>query len=533
MKLAHNIFFLFFSFTLLAQTDAQEEYATLDNSPITEIKSSQIGKNGFQFETLETGINSQYADYGIGFYREKFLSFSARKIGALAKKDPATEEPYTKLYCSDITYEYDLNRPNLFSHILNRNENLGTLSFSKDGTKVYYTASSDEDTQKFQLYSADMDPEREGQFINIKLVSFNNPQYSYENPHLSLDGKSLFFSSNMPEALGGYDIFQVAVNEDGSFDKVERVEGSVNTVLDEKFPQTSLDGNYLYFSSTGHDNIGGYDIFRSRKAALGYVATRNLGNTINTTSDEIAYIPATKTVGYMTSDRSGGEGSYDIYKLTEYVVDQTASGIITDLETKIPLEKVTVVLVDAQGTEVATLQTKEDGKYSFPVDAFLAYSILVYKDGFEEGDISLDTDTNLIPDFKNNLSLKAVPAAIIDTGDKSYIKIDNIQFDYDSATIKTISTITLNTVFETLQQNPDIKVAINAHSDQRGRDAYNLKLSDKRAASTKKYLIDKGIAKDRLISKGYGETQLINVCDPCTAQQYEENRRVEFIIIKE
>lgn len=534
MKLAYNIALLLFSMTLFAQIEQDAEYAILDASEVKNSKTAhQIGNNGFQFAAFETGINSQYADYGIGFYREKFLSFSARKVGALAKKDPATSEPYTKLYCSEISYEYDLNRPNLFSHILNKNENLGTLSFSKDGMKLFYTASSDDDTQRFQLYSAAMDPNREGHFINMKPVPFNNPDYSFENPHLSRDGKTLFFASNMPEAIGGFDIFKVAVNEDGTYGKVERVEGAVNTVLDEKFPQTSLDGKYLYFSSKGHSNLGGYDIFKSRKADLGYIATRNLGNTINTTADEIAYIPATKTVGYMTSDRKDGKGSYDIYKLTEFMVDQTARGRVIDLETGIPLEKATVVLLDAQGTEVGTLQTKEDGLYHFPIDAFLEYTIIAYKDGFENGSVNLTTNTNLVEVFKNDVTLKAEAAEIVATEEKTFIKIDNIQFDYNSAGIKPVSTITLNTVFQTLQENPEIKVAINAHSDQRGRDSYNLKLSDKRAASTLQYLTNKGISKDRLISKGYGETQPIHVCDPCNAEQYEENRRVEFVIIPE
>ncbi|WP_161555194.1 OmpA family protein [Dokdonia sinensis] len=531
MKLVHTITLLLFSITLIAQIENDAEYAVLEDSDKAQISSSQIGDNGFKFETFKTGINSEYADYGIGFYREKFLSFSARKIGALAKKDPATSEPFTKLYCSEISYEYDLNRPNLFSHILNKNENLGTVSFSADGKKLFYTASSDNDTQRFQLYSADMNPEREGQFINIELVPFNNPDYSFENPHLSRDGKTLFFASNLPEALGGFDIFQVSIKEDGSYGDVERVEGAVNTVLDEKFPQTSLDGKYLYFSSKGHSNLGGYDIFRSRKADLGYVATRNLGNTINTSADEIAYIPATKTVGYMTSNRKGGKGSYDIYKLTEFMVDQTASGVVLDLETGIPLEKATVVLLDAQGTEVATLQTAPNGTYRFPVDAFLEYTIIAYKDGFENGSLDLKTDTNLVSVFENNLTLKAAAAEIIKTDEKSYIKIDNIQFDYNSSDIKPVSTVTLNTVFQTLKANPDIKVAINAHSDQRGKDSYNLQLSEKRAASVLQYLTDKGISKSRLISKGYGETQPINICDPCNLEQYEENRRVEFVII--
>lgn len=507
------------------------EFAMITSEDDQNSNGDSIGHNGFKFETFQTGINSKYADYGIGFYREKFLSFSSRKIGAIVKKDPITNEPYTKLYCSEISYEYDLNRPNLFSHILNKNDNLGTLSFSEDGMKLFFTKSKKEDSQSFQLYSADMNPAREGEFINMKPVPFNNANYSFENPHLSRDGKTLFFASNMPEAIGGFDIFKVAVLQDGTFGPIERIEGSVNTVLDEKFPQTSLDGNYLYYSSKGHQTIGGFDVFRSRKAKFGYVATRNLGNTINTPQDEIAYIPATKTVGYISSNREGGRGSYDIYKITEFVVDQSVSGLVKDLDTGIPLEKATVVLIDAEGIEVETVQTDANGVYTFPIDSFLDYTLLAYKDGFERGATSFSTNTNLTEVFDTEVTLKAEAAEIVETEEKSYIKIKNIQFDYNSAVIKPTSTITLNTVLETLKQNPEIKVAINAHSDQRGKAGYNLRLSEKRAASAMNYLINKGIAKDRLIAKGYGETQPLFDCKKCTNKQNEANRRIEFVII--
>ena len=133
--------------------------------------------------------------------------------------------------------------------------------------------------------------------------------------------------------------------------------------------------------------------------------------------------------------------------------------------------------------------------------------------------------------FDTEVTLKAEAAEIVETEEKSYIKINNIQFDYNSAVIKPTSTITLNTVLETLKQNPDIKVAINAHSDQTGKAGYNLRLSEKRAASAMTYLTNKGIAADRLISKGYGETQPLFDCKKCTNKQNEANRRIEFVII--
>jgi len=114
------------------------DIAELDEKPETN-SDSYIAENGFQFSTYTTGINTKYADYSIGFYKDKFISYSARKIGGLAKKDPKTGEPYTKLYCSDITNSYELSKPQLFANILNRNKNLGTISFTNNGKTIYYT----------------------------------------------------------------------------------------------------------------------------------------------------------------------------------------------------------------------------------------------------------------------------------------------------------------------------------------------------------------------------------------------------------
>jgi len=511
----------------LAQSSLTSEISPMNVDP------ADLGNNGFKFETVTTGINSKYAEYGVGFFREKFIFYSAKKIGAIAKKDPVTKEPFTKLFCSDIDGEWDLRRPLLFSHILNKNDNLGTIAFSADGKRIYYTKSTKENSQIFQIYTAEMNPGREGEWILEQALPFNNVAYSFENPHISRDNKTLYFSSNMPDAIGGFDIFKVNLLEDGTYGPVQRIEGSVNTVLDEKFPHTSLDGKYLYFSSTGHNVLGGFDVFRSRKAKIGYVATRNLGNTINSKNDEIAFVPASKTVSYLTSDRTDGKGSYDIYKLTEYLMDQFVEGTVIDEETKIPLENANVVLLDAEGIEVSKTTTNANGKYRFSIDSFLDYTLLAFKDGFERGATSVETNTNLIEVFDTEITLKAEAAEIVETEEKSFIKIDNIFFEYNSAQITKPSTITLNKVVQTLRNNPNIKVSINAHTDSRGQDAYNLDLSERRAVSAKDYILNKGIDIDRLISKGYGESQPIYDCLECSEMEHQANRRIEFIIIED
>lgn len=521
--------FLLWGTVIKAQASLEVGNFTLADDLITK---DDIGDNGFKFEALTTGINSPYADYGSGLFKNKFISFSARKIGAIVKKDPVTREPYTKLYCSDILEDFDLTRPLLFSSLLNKNENLGSVSFSEDGNVMFYTKNLEGNTQRFEMYRAEMNPGREGEWHNITPLPFNDAAYSVENPHLAKDGKTLFFASNMPGSVGGFDLFKVSVDEFGTVGEVTPVEGSVNTQLDEKFPHLSVDQKFLFFSSKGHENAGGFDVFKSRRTKNGFVTILNLGNTINTDMDEIAFVPATERTGYITSNREGGEGNYDIYRITEYVLSQKVTGQAVDFETGIPLSNVAVKLIDTDGTNVGELVTNKSGEFSFPISSFEYYTLVSGKEGFLKGSTIFNTD-NRTKEYNLNVSLKAEPAPIVVTEEKTFIKIDNILFDYNSDRIKKISTINLNKVVETMNANPGIRVALNAHTDFRGNDNYNLKLSDRRAASAMNYLISKGISKERLTWKGYGEQQPLIDCAPCTEKEHELNRRIEFIILED
>ena len=521
------------------------DIAELDEKPETN-SDSYIAENGFQFSTYTTGINTKYADYSIGFYKDKFISYSARKIGGLAKKDPKTGEPYTKLYCSDITNSYELSKPQLFANILNRNKNLGTISFTNNGKTIYYTQSKKDDTQSFDLYSAIMNPDREGEWINITPITSINGSYSVENPHISKDEKWLYFSSNQPEAIGGFDIFRVALKNNKPTGEAERIEGSVNTSLDEKFPQTSLDGKYLYFSSQGHDSQGGFDVFRSREYNLGFVATKNLGPSINSVNDDIAYVQATETVGFLSSNRYGGKGSYDIYKAVEKPVEISIAGRISEKGSKKRIPNATVVLLDENGEEIATMESDQDGLYMFFVDNSTNYSVIAYKKGFKNEETSVNTSSKTDKTFLNDFVLKpeiskeiaalteeVTPAKIVVSGDKTIIEIENIQFDYGCSKIKDTSINTLNTVVATLHQNPDIKIFIKAHTDAKGSAKHNKSLSNQRATSVMNYLISKKISPDRLSSKGFGEEELLVKCTSCSKKQNQLNRRVEFIVINE
>jgi len=319
--------------------------------------------------------------------------------------------------------------------------------------------------------------------------------------------------------------------EDGTLSTPVNLGATVNTSEDEQFPTTSKDGKYLYFASKGHVNFGGFDLFRVATLNLETETPRNLGSTINSKYDEVAMYFASNTKGYMTSNKSFGKGAFDIFKFEVEEIEQTLEGKVLDVVTRLPLPNTTLQLKDANGIVVDEIVTNNDAKYSFTIKPFDDYTITAVKEGFEDKDFNFKSIKGDDRSYRKNIMLDATKAEIVEVEDRKLIKVENIFFDFNKAVIKSESTITLNKIYDVLTENPEMTIKINAHSDNRGNALYNLKLSDKRAASAKSYLISKGIKASRIASKGFGEsTPLIDCKSACTEQDHEQNRRIEFVI---
>ncbi|GAA3646691.1 OmpA family protein [Flavivirga jejuensis] len=494
--------------------------------------SNSIGANGFEFELLDAGVNSKYSEIGSGFFRNKLIMVSSKKLGGLAKIDPNTNEAYKDLFCLDISKNGALSLPLLFSRILNTNDSEDQLTFSPNQKTVYYTRSSKENSMEYKLYKAVLEEDSHGNWINEELLSINKTDVSIENPFMSPKGDKLYFSSNMPESFGGYDLYVSNINTDGSLSTPENLGRTINTPLDEKYPSLSMDSKYLYFSSKGHDNIGGFDLFTSKVLSNGYRAPRNMGNTINTRYDEIAYFLAAKNKGYVSSNRPNGKGGFDIYTATNDEIIQTIKGKVLDLETKIKLPNTLVILKDDEGNEIARQLTKEQATYNFNVIPFESYSITTQKDGFKDADFKFTTTRSYNTSYDKDLELLTTEPVIAKVEDELRIVLENIYFDFNKSNVKEESFISLNKIIKVLKEHPEMKLVINAHTDNKGRDSYNLGLSKKRAASTVAYLTNNGISKNRLQSKGYGETKpKVDCKNKCTKEDLKTNRRVEFVIL--
>ena len=516
--------------TLIAENNTNTN--SIYNNNFTSSKT--IGANGFEFEILDAGVNTKYSEIGTGFFRNKLIMVSSKKLGGLAKIDPNTNEAYKELFCLDIDKNGALSRPLLFSRILNTNASEGQLTFSPDQKTVYFTRSSNEKSLEFKLYKAELEEDSHGNWVNIELLNINKTNVSIETPFLNKKGDKLYFSSNMEGSIGGFDLYVSNVNPDGSLDAPKNLGQSINTTSDEKYPSLSINQKYLYFSSKGHENLGGYDLFESRILNHSYKTPRNLGNTINSSYDEVAYFLATKNKGYVSSNKPNGKGSFDIYTAVNDEIVQSIEGKAIDLVSKIKLPNTLIILRDEDNNEVARQFTNDIGGFSFDnIVPFENYTLTTSKDGFKEDTFEFLANRSFNTTYTKNLELNTTAPVIAEVDNDLRIVLENIYFDFAKYSIKEESTISLNKIIKVLNDNPEITLTINAHTDSRGRDSYNLKLSDKRAASALKYLIKNGIDKSRLTSKGFGETRPLIDCkaNSCSDEEHQSNRRIEFIIL--
>ncbi|WAC03674.1 hypothetical protein N7U66_09600 [Lacinutrix neustonica] len=319
---------------------------------------------------------------------------------------------------------------------------------------MYFTRSTKENSSVYKLYKINLEKDSHGNWIGQQMLDVNEDQASIENPFVTPNGKQLFFSSNKPGGFGGFDLYVATIKADGTLDTPVNLGPKINTAMDDKYPAVSKDGKDLYFSSQGHNNLGGFDVFKSTIVTNGYRAPRNLGNTINTEFDEVAYFMAGKNKGYFSSNKNAGNGGYDIYNFSYEEVIQNLKGLVVDLESKIALPDATVILLDEEGEEIARHIIGENATYKFKVSPFETYTLKTMKDGFN--DKTFDFIANIGEDitYTKNLELEAVTPEITEVENKRRIVVNNIYFDYNKWQVKEESLVQLNSIARILKEHP-------------------------------------------------------------------------------
>ena len=294
----------------------------------------------------------------------------------------------------------------------------------------------------------------------------------------------------------------------------------------------------LYFSSDGQPGLGKLDIFKVEKGKV-----VNLGAPINSNGDDFAPFFTDKKMGVFSSNRAGGKGSDDLYLFREKpikLVTFYADGTLVERNDKTgqtaPVPNEAVALYNNKGQKLQEATTGPDGKFSMKLDtAAASYSLVADRPGYFTARNSLSTigrkpAQDALPDPMNDIKVP-VTLTLTKIVKNKAIVVDNIFYDYDKADIRPDAALELDKLVETLNDNPKITIELSSHTDARGKDAYNLALSQRRAESAVAYIVSKGVDKARITAKGYGETRPV-LKDAKTEEEYQRNRRTEFKVTK-
>ncbi|MCM8571059.1 OmpA family protein [Gramella jeungdoensis] len=492
---------------------------------------TMIEKNEFKskatYKLQASDFNSEVSDFGVFVKDDKVYFVSARALGVDVKEKTYSwnGEPFLDIYVMDKN-SGDVTP---VAGEINTKLHDGPAVISPDGNTMYFTRNNyinnkegkrdKEKTNHLKLYSA---TKAGNQWTNVQELPFNSNEYSVGHPTLSPDGKTLYFTSDMPNGMGGTDIYKVSIEENGSFGSPENLGEPVNTEFDESFPFMDTDGT-LYFSSNGHAGLGLFDIFRLTDNG----EVENVGEPVNSSMDDFAYFQvADSREGYISTNRGGA--SDDIYvfnKLNPLIL----KGQVTDAVNGNPIPQATVRIMDENNQQIAFLETDSDGNYKTEVDRDKTLPVEAKEIEYEtfEGEVNT-SNTDDKDELVYDIQLDPVK-------DVEYLaEIDNIYFDFDKSNIRPDAAKELDKLVDLMKNEyPDLVIEIGSHTDRRGTNAYNEKLAERRAKSTYDYLISKGIAPERIVEyKGYGETKPAIDCDRCTEKEHQLNRRSMFKVVK-
>lgn len=463
---------------------------------------------------------------------------------ALLTSIPKNAESATPGYTFG-SFPFGLNKP--FSAVtytdsLNSKYYMGSPAFSADYRTMYFTMNKSDKEQAPEkqfsrynispsgkntlgIYSAKL---KDGKWTEIQPLPFGAIDYSDTHPGITRDGQYLFFASNRPGGFGGYDLYYVKNEGKGKWSSPMNLGGKINTVYDEMNP-FALSDSLLYFSTEGRVGYGGADIFYANGSAGKFAEPVNMGPGFNSYADDFGIaFDSSGTYGVFASNRDTKRGLDEIWYFEHVVEYLSGGGKTKDKFTAGNLPGVTIsILEQGKDVPVATLMSNGRGEYSY--DRFepgKKYVIRGEKDGYIKRELNVDPeiadmaklDLSLDPKLKKN----------------DLITFNDILFDYNKADLLPASILVLNNLGELLLANSGALVELSAHTDSRGSDSYNERLSQRRAESAVNYLVSMGVDQNRIIAKGYGENRLKNRCDDrvsCTEEEHLVNRRVEIKVL--
>ncbi|MBX7262443.1 MAG: OmpA family protein [Chitinophagaceae bacterium] len=487
-----------------------------------------------------SGINTIGANYApVKVNANTYLFTSTRNDSGAAKNSAHYNRIYTASFTDGVLHEVkkaDIPQSN--------NSHQGVVAITPNGNIVYLTRWIISGGKKAAaLYSSKKENEKWSEPALLD-NSINQPGANAQQPCVMPDGKNLIYASDRKDGLGGFDLWSVKLNEEGNIvaGTETNLGATVNTANDEQAPYYHAASQTLVFSSNGYVGMGGYDFYASKGEIGNWSTPSNLGYPLNSVKDDLYFTTngnAKNILGdvMFSSDRES-ECCLEMFTLNKVRPIKQIAGIVIDCETKQPIKGASVQVTNSTTKLISTNTTGEDGTYGFSTEDFDTFTSSASATGYHPNTVTTAAiaDDLIIEQKLDVLCLQKIPPPDtppppVDT----VIVMDNIYFAFNKATILEESHAAIDNQIVTLMNKyPTMVIEISGHTDSKGKDDYNMKLSQARANAVKNYLIAKGIAAERMTAVGYGETKPIapnQIDGKDNPEGRKKNRRTEFKVL--
>ena len=526
--------------SFLASYSSNDEYR---RSAEREIKNlafiqTQLARKDLKLFTVNKTsgpINPTGANYALAWQNSGTIMFtSTRPLDSTAKTNVYTN----RIFRADFA-------GGTFSNITkteiqqDATQHQGVVSFSPDGNQMFLTKwGTSGDNKSAAIYSSTKTSEGWSEPVKLD-ESVNAPGSSAQQPFVTKDGKFLFYSSNRSGGHGGFDIWHAPLSN-GKPGSSVNLGTAINTAFDEQAPYYHEASQTLVFSSNGRVGMGGFDFYKSKGNINSWAEPENLGYPVNSIKDDLYFSsrgPAKNILQdvMLSSDRDAA-CCLELFSLNKMVPVKQVSGLVLACETRQPIAGATVNFINAaDNSPVMVKTTGADGSYSITLDDYMPLKAVASYPGYVDASITFNEPGDADAITMNNpaICLDAIFPPPVGTVEA----IENIYFEFDKSELREESFPSLDKLAEKLVKNPQAVLEISGHTDGKGSDKYNQKLSEARAQSCVNYLVSKGVNSEQLVAVGYGEKMPLapNIKEDGSdnPEGREKNRRIEFKVLKD
>lgn len=511
-----------------------EKFSSMDGASAY-LGTSEVSPLPFEVTLKDqAGYNSDYSDFGPAFLGQSMVFSSTRPQGQDAELHNWTNQPFSKLYQTTFDEQGNVIGVDPLRGAFEPAGYQSTATFTADGKVMYFTQSQSltkdqeksDPTMRLKLVRAEL--MENGEWGNFKDLPLNDVSFSSAHPTLSADESKLYFASDRPGGLGGTDLWYAVILGDSISAQPVNLGANINTAGRETFPFVDAQ-NVLYFASDSYAGMGGLDIYSLDLSDEG-ASIAHLLEPVNSPMDDFGLIyNVERAEGYFASNRGGADSQGDQIYSFKAVCKIALTGNVYDQETGEEIPGAYVQVFDGENVQVEEFVMGQEARFSFEYKCDQDLRIVATAPGYEPNEVILHT-----PAVTSEMT---VPVPLIykdlcrpnDLGCK--LNLQPIYFDFDRYNIRTDAEVELAKILVAMEEHPKIIINIESHTDQRGSNEYNEILSSKRAAATRSWLIEKGIAAERLTAKGFGEAQPLIDCNEndCSDEEHQLNRRSVFL----